>query len=223
MYTWNWEVMYTYRSVFIHGALETMILTLLTVLIGTAGGIIIAIVRRSENPVFSVMAKIGIDLIRALPILVLLIWAFYVLPLLTGWKLSPFTTATFTLSLHLSAFVAETIRAGVESIPKHQFESAEALGLTPLQTMTQIIAPQAIRNILPNVLGLYVTQIKNTSLTSVIAVNELLHVSNTLISASYRPLEIYTVVACIYVALIEPCEIGVHFLERKFRKNINVW
>lgn len=202
-----------YKQVLTQGALVTLWLTLLVVSIGTVIGLLIGLLRRSKNSLFSISAKIYIELFRALPILVLLIWMYYVAPLLVGIRFSPFISALIALSLNLSAFVAETVRAGIEAIPKAQFESGVALGLRPHQVMRTIILPQAFRNILPNLMGSYVTQLKNSSLASVIAVNELLHLSNTLISNTYRPLEIYTAVAFGYVCMILPFTLLANKLE----------
>ncbi len=221
MYTWNWNIVWTYRSVFIQGALVTLELTLFAIILGTMLGILFAFVKRSNNPVFSYIAKIYIELFRALPILVLLIWVFYVFPLIFDLRLSAFNSAVLALSLNLSAFVAETVRAGIESISVGQFESAYALGLNKFQTMRYVIFPQAIKNMTPNLLGLYINEIKNSSLASVIAVGELLHQSNILISNTYRPLEIYTTVAIMYLIIILPLVFVVRIFEKKLNKNSN--
>ena len=164
-------------------------------------------------PVLSFAARLYIELFRALPILVLLIWVYYVAPLLFNIRLSPFFSALLALSLNLSAFVAETVRAGIEAIPKAQLESGVVLGIRSFKVMRTIILPQAFRSMLPNLMGLYIAQLKNSSLASVIAVNELLHISNTLISNTYRPLEIYSAVAFGYLCLTIPFTLLANKLE----------
>ena len=159
-----------------------------------------------------------IELFRALPILVVLIWIYYVVPTLFGWKFSPFTAAVLALSLNLAAFAAETVRAGIESIAHTQRESGLALGMTDYQTMRRIILPQAVRPMIPNLLGLYSMEIKNSSLASVIAVGEVLHQANILISDTYRPLEIYTTVAFVYLMIILPLIAFLRFAERRFAR-----
>src|SRR3989344_5497090 len=217
MYTWNWNIIWVYKTVFIQGALVTIGLTLIAIILGTILGVIFAFIKRSANPVFSYLTRIYIELFRAIPILVLLIWVFYVLPIIFGLRLTAFNSAILALSLNLSAFVAETVRAGIESIPAGQFESAYALGMNKFQAMWHIIFPQAIKNMIPNLMGLYINEIKNSSLASVIAVGELLHQSNTLISNTYRPLEIYTTVAIMYLVIILPLV----FVARIFEKRLN--
>lgn len=215
MYDWHWEVLSQYADVFLQGALVTIGLTLLVILIGTALGVGVGLMLKSKNWLLIAIARAYTELFRALPIVVLLIWIFYVVPMLWNIRLSPFTAACLTLSVNLSAYIAETIRSGIEAIPKTQYESGITLGMTPFQVMRRIIFPQTLRIVLPNMLGLYITQLKNSSLASIIAVNELLHRSNIVISNTYRPLEVYTAVACIYLALILPATACAYFIEKK--------
>lgn len=218
MYSWNWQTIYLYRSVFLEGALLTLYLTFLVVIIGTILGSLFAVLKKSKNKTLSIFANIYIEVFRALPILVLLIWIYYVMPILFNWKINAFWVAVVGVSLHLSAFTAETIRAGVESIPKEQFESGHALGLSLKQVMVHIVLPQAIKNMIPNLLGLYINELKNSSLASVIAVDDLLHRSNVLISNTYRPLEIYTTIALVYLILIFPLIFLTRLLEKRLFK-----
>jgi len=218
MYIWNWQAILLYKSVFIEGALVTLKLTLFVVVVGTILGIILAWLKQSQNKLVSFSATIFVELFRALPILVVLIWIFYVMPILLEWRISAFLSSGLALSFHLSGFVAETIRAGIESIPKNQFESGLALGMNTHQTMMHIVIPQATRNMIPNLMGLYINELKNTSLASIVAVNELLHRSNILISEIFRPLEIYTTVAVVYLIIIVPFILLARLMERHFSK-----
>lgn len=221
MYSWNLSILWHYKQVFLEGALVTLWLALLSIICGTLLGAILAIVKGGENPVFSWLAHSYVKIFRALPTLVVLIWIYYALPGIIGLRLSPFIATVVTLSLHLSAFVPETIRSAIESIPKGQLESGLALGMTQGQTMRRIIVPQAIRTMIPNLFGLYITEIKNSSLASVIGVNEILHRSNIVISETYRPLEIYTGVALIYAAIIIPLMLFAQWYERRFSTGIS--
>jgi polar amino acid transport system permease protein len=218
MYEWNWAILSTYYSVFLRGALVTLTLTGVVICTGSLLGVVFALLRRSDNLVVVWLVRLYIQLFRALPTLVLLIWIFYVMPLFINIRLSPFVSAAVALSLHLAAFVAETVRAGFESIAKGQYESGLALGMSSRQVMVRIMAPQATKNILPNLIGLYITELKNSSLTSVIAVDELLHRANILISETFRPLEIYTAVAVMYLILIVPLIYLAHLAERQLSK-----
>ena len=204
--------------VFLRGALVTIWLTFLVALSGTILGVAIGFLRRSRSWLISQAANVYIELFRALPILVLLIWMYYVVPLLFGLRLSPFAAAFIALTTNLAAYVAETFRAGIEAIPKNQFDSGITLGLSYFDVMFRIILPQAFRNMLPNLLGLYITQLKNSSLASVIAVNEILHQSNLVISKTFRPLEIYSTVAVIYLLIIIPVTLLANKMEKRLAK-----
>lgn len=220
MYSWNWNIIWQYKEVFLQGALVTISLALLVAVIGTLLGVGVALLKGSENPVFSFLAKAYTELFRALPVLVVLIWIYYVLPSTFGLKLSPFTAAVLALSMHLSSFVSETVRASIESISVSQLESGLALGMSHVRTMCHVIIPQAVRNMIPNLLGLYISEIKNSSLASVIAVNEVLHRSNILISETYRALEIYTTVAIVYLIIIMPLILLSRTAENRLSKGV---
>jgi polar amino acid transport system permease protein len=156
--------------------------------------------------------SIYVELFLALPVLVLLIWIYFCGPLLLGISLSGFWTAVVALSLSLSAFAAEIVRSGILSVPKGQTEAARALGMSRVQSLLYISIPQAIRVMIPPFLGIYIACLKTTSLASTIAVYELLHSAQSLIVSSYRPLEIYTTVALIYVAMVLP----ISYITRRF-------
>ena len=223
MYLWDWGVVSDHQGIFLDGALTTAWLSFLCICVGTVLGIGLGLLRRSRIRLVSVATKVVIDVLRALPILVLLVWLYYVAPIYLPWRFTPFEAALIALSLNLAAFVAETVRAGIEAVPKHQFESGLVLGLSKSQVMIRIIAPQSLRNILPNLMGLYITQLKNTSLASIIAVNELLHRANILISDTFRPLEIYTAVAVTYLMLILPCTAFAQWIEVRLAKRQPLW
>lgn len=216
MYDWNWRLIFVSKSIFVEGAAITLLLTVFVVLIGTVLGALFAFLKQSRTSPIAWLAKIYIEIFRALPILVVIIWIYYVLPVLFDWRISPFFAAGIALALHLSAFVAETIRAAIESVSSSQLESGIALGMSRYQAMVHIVLPQAIRNMLPNLLGLYVNELKNSSLASIIAVDDLLHRANILISETFRPLEIYTAVAVAYLIIILPFI----FLARYYEKRL---
>lgn len=220
MYQWNWNVVLQYKYVFLQGAATTLWLAFLVVTLGTILGIIVGLVRRSQVPIIPKIFQIYIVIFRAFPTLILLIWFYYVAPIVIGVQFSPFVTAVIAMSLSLSAFVAETFRAAIESIPKNQFESGATLGLNPAQTMLYIILPQAVKNMIPNLLGLYIIELKNTSLTSVIAVNEILHRASAISSVTYRPLEIYTSVAVVYLILVIPLSLLAGRVENNIGKKL---
>lgn len=213
-YNWHWNVIWHYKEALFKGFLLTIFLSVLVIVAGTFLGLVFALLRRSSHPLIKWPIVAVNEILRDLPILVILIWLYYVLPI-TGIIISGFYAAFIGLSLSLAAFVSETFRAGIESIPKGQMESALALGYTKQQSMFRVVLPQAFKRMLPNLMGLYIHQIKNTALASVIAVDELLHSTNVIISATYRPLELYTTIAFIYLIIIMPLVGLSYYLEKK--------
>ena len=219
MYNWNWEIIYQNKLVFLEGAITTLILTLLAVMAGTLLAVLLVFLKKSKYFLLALLAKVYIEIFRSLPILVLIIWIYYVLPIFLNWRIGGFSAAVIAISLHLSAFAAETIKAGLSAVPKNQSESGYALGLSSFQVLLYIIIPQSFKTIIPNLLGLYINELKNSSLASIIAVDELLHRSNVLISNTYRPLEIYTAMAVVYLILILPLVYLIRLVEKYYFKS----
>ncbi|MCK4319912.1 amino acid ABC transporter permease [Candidatus Micrarchaeota archaeon] len=217
-YTWNFGEIWKYKEVFLEGSVITMELTVLICFFGTLLGLGIALLERTNNRWIRIPLRLYIDVTRAVPVLVLLIWLYYCIPIFTGLGLDSFATALIALSINMSPFASEIIRSAIESIPKGQYESGQVLGFTKLQTMFRIILPQAVKQMIPNMVSLYITMLKFTSLASVIAVNELLHVGNTLISNTYRPLEVYTTVALVYIALVIPLT----YLSKRLERGVSI-
>lgn len=143
-----------------------------------------------------------IDSMRAVPVLVVLVWTYFALPIVTGVVLPPFWAALVALSAHISAYVAEIVRAGIAAVPHGQSESALALGLTRFRTLRFIVYPQALRIVAPSLASLFSQLIKDSSLASVITVSELSFAASAIESDTFRSFEIYITVALIYLMLV---------------------
>lgn len=204
MYEWDFGIVLRYKWVFVQGAWITLQITFFSVILGTLLGALLGLGRSSKRIWIRFPVSVYVELFLAIPILVLLIWIYYCGPILFGVNLSGFWTAVLTLSLTLSAFVAEIVRSSLLAVPNGHIEAGRALGMTKAQTLRFITIPQAIRVIVPPLLTMYISTLKMSSLASVIAVYELLHSAQNLIMTSFRPLEIYTVVALGYVIMVLP-------------------
>ena len=141
---------------------------------------------------------------RNLPLILVIYWAFYVMPIVLHIEFSAFTTALVALCMNVSAYNAETMRAGINSIRKGQYEAAVALGMSRWQAMRRVVIPQAARRVLPVLASTWVSLFKDTSLVSVIAVGELAHAAMQIRSQTFRVLEMLTAMALIYWALGYP-------------------
>ena len=156
---------------------------------------------------------------RAVPILVLILWVYYGLPQIAGISINVFWAGVIALALSDSAFEAEIFRAGIQSISKGQYEAAHSISLRYVDTMRFVILPQAIRRILPALGNQLVYMLKMSSLVSVIGMQELTRKANELVVTEYRPLEIYTVLVIEYLVLILIVSAGVRWLERRLRSD----
>jgi len=192
-------------------------LTFWATLIGLALGLPLGLMRRSQFALLRVPASTFIELFRSTPALVQLVWIYYALPILTGFQMSSVTSVSVGLGLHTSAYFAEIFRAGVNSIARGQWDAARAIGMSYSQAMRRIILPQAVRRMVPPFINEFASLIKLTTLASVLGVYELLHEANNLINSTYRPLEIYTVLALAFAALIYPIIFASQKLEQHWQ------
>lgn len=214
--TYDWSVVWHYREALLQGVLMTVLLTVTTMAIAIPGGILIMLVRQSRFPVLARLGTAFVEFFRNLPLILVIYWTFYVLPtLVSSVDFPPFATGLVALSLGISAYNAETFRAGVNSIRKGQAEAALALGMSRAQVMRKIVFPQALRRILPVLASTWVSLFKDTSLVSVIAVSELSYTALQIRAQTFRILELLTALAVIYWCLGYPQAKLVDWLHHK--------
>ena len=199
----------------ISGAWNTIVLSLTAIAISVVVGLLVALPGLSERKSLRAFNRIYVECVRAVPILVLILWVYYGLPALSGITLNVFWAGVLALALSDSAFQAEIFRAGIQSIGRGQYEAAQSVALNYRDTMRYIILPQAIRRILPALGNQLVYMMKMSSLVSVIGMQELTRKANELVVTEYRPLEIYTILVLEYLVLILIVSQGVRWLERK--------
>ena len=180
-------------------------------------GLLVALPGLAPQPWLRAFNRLYVEIFRAVPVLVMILWVYYGLPVLIGLALGPFAAGIVALTLCDSAFEAEVFRGGIQSIEKGQLEAADALGLTYCQKMRLVILPQAIRRILPPLGNQFVYMLKMSSLVSVIGLQELTRRANELTVTVYRPLEIYTVLVAEYLLLILVASWLVRRLEDRLR------
>lgn len=156
-----------------------------------------------------------IDTMRSIPVLVVLVWIYFAMPILTGLTLPPFWSAAVALSLHIAAYVAEVIRAGIQSVREGQTRAGLALGMSTAQVVRMIVLPQALVRMLPAFGSIVSVTIKDTAIASVIAVPELLRRSETLAGQSFRPIEVFTAAMLIYFVLLVPATRLIDLLYRR--------
>ena len=180
----------------------TVALSSISIFISVIVGFLLSLPGLSGNYYVRSFNRIYVEIFRSIPLLVLILWVYYGLPVVLGISLNPFTAGIVALALSDSAFEAEIFRAGIQSIERGQTEAADALGFSYAQKMRHIILPQAIRRILPPLGNQFVYMLKMSSLLSIIGLQELTRKANELTVTVYRPLEIYTVLVLEYLLLI---------------------
>lgn len=179
------------------GAAVTIALTLISLLIGSVIAVFFSLGRYLKLPVISQFGDFYVSVFRGTPLLVQLFVIYYGLPQL-DISLGPFVSAVIALSLNSGAYLAESFRAALESVPNGQFEGGYSLGLTRYQLMFEVILPQSFRTALPTIGNTVIMLVKDTSLVSVITVTELLQASTLIIARTFEPLPLYLAAAVIY-------------------------
>ena len=223
-YTWGWYVInpkldngYTNIRFLISGLNVTLIISLLSIFFSLIIGFLIALLGLSKNKFLKAFSRTYIEIFRSIPLLVLLLWVYYGLPIVAGISLSSFVAGIVSLSLSDSAFEAEVFRAGIQSIHKGQRDAAQSIGLNKYQAMRLIIFPQALRIILPAIGNQFIYVVKMSSLVSIIGLADLTRKANELVVSVYRPLEIYTFLVIEYLILILIISYLVRKLENKLK------
>jgi polar amino acid transport system permease protein len=225
----------------IHGLLTTLRLSLWSSILALMLGLFMALARTGKSLYWRLVARCYIELMRNLPPLVI-IFLFYffladqLIPLLEIdtlvtslsplWQgvvralfappseLSPFLSALVTLAVFESAYVAEILRSGIESIGRPQWDAAHALGLTRGQSLRHVILPQAVRRVLPPLAGQLISLIKDSAIVSVISIQELTYQGTQLMASTYMTIEVWLTVAAMYFLLTFPCSLAVDRMDR---------
>jgi len=214
--TFDWSVVWDHRVALAYGTVTTILLTIATMAIAVPCGMAFAALRLYGAAPVRAFATAYVELFRNLPLILVVYWAFYVLPILTDVGLSPLATGLAALSLNVTAYNAETFRAGINSIRRGQVEAALALGMSRAQALRRIVIPQALRRVLPVLASTWVSLFKDTSLVSVIAVAELAYVSMQIRAQTFRVLEMLTAMAAIYWLLGYPQAKIVDWIQRRY-------
>jgi len=200
----------------VSGLKNTFLLTVFGMAGGLTLGLVLSFMTLSRNRWVRLPTICYIEFFRGVPFLVVLVWMYYALPAITGLRIPPFLAAALGLSITQAAFSAEVFRAGIESLEKGQMESARAVGMSYAMAMQRVILPQAFRRMVPPIINSLISMFKWSCLASIVAVPELLYQGELIIQNTYRPMEVYTVVALMYFLLAYPIASLTRLLERKY-------
>jgi polar amino acid transport system permease protein len=201
-YHWDFSPVAAHADLLLVGLLNTIKIALVSIVLGILIGLVLAFMRLSPRRLLSFPAIAFIEFYRNTPPIVHFFWYFYALPVVLNVSLDPFSAAVLALSTQSGAFYAEVFRGGIASIEPGQWEGGRALGMRHAQLMRRIVLPQAVSRMVPPFVERSFELIKTTALASTLAYADLLYQAMLVNSATFRPLEVYTTIALMYLILL---------------------
>jgi len=210
----DWSVVTQNLSLFLEGAALSLKISVLSLLISIPIGIGFGLLRVSKNKLLSAIAAVYVEVIRGVPLLVLLIWIYFVMG--QFFKLGSYWSAVFGLAIFSGAFIAEIVRSGIQSVPKGQMEAARSSGMSYMQAMRLIILPQALKMVLPPMASQLIILIKDSSLVSTISVVDLTLIGKNLVATTFRSVEVWTFIALLYFVMTFSLSQIIRLIERKY-------
>lgn len=214
-YSFRFDVAFANLGYVMQGIYITIGVTALSILMGLAIGLVVGILRLSKRKFISIPMIAYIEFFRNIPALVKLIWIYYMIPILMGIELSAFASATIALGIAAGAFFAEIYRAGIEDVDRGHIEAAQSLGMPEFYTMIHIVLPQAVRKMLPAFANNFISFLKFSSLVSILGVADLTYRTQVVSATTFRPLELFTLLAIIYFILCFILSQLVRLLEKR--------
>lgn len=196
----NFQPIYEYLPYMLGGILVTLQVALAAALFGSTIGLFLSLASR-RGKVTKTVVKSFVDFFRGTPLLFQLAFFHYGLPQITGWIPTPYVSALIVFSLNSGAYMSEILRAGIESIDKGQIEAAHALGVSSKDISFSIIIPQALRNVLPAIMNEFITLVKETSVVSMISLQDIMRRYSIVSAATYRFFEPLLIIGIIYLVL----------------------
>jgi His/Glu/Gln/Arg/opine family amino acid ABC transporter permease subunit len=214
MELFNLDVVAQYGPALLRGLSVTVFLTTVVILAALVLAIPVALIRMSPNVVVRGFGSFYVEVIRGTPLLLQLVYIYYVLPSL-GVNLDPMLAAIVGLTLNYTAYMSEVYRGGILAVPKSQWEAAATVGMTKARAFHRIVLPQALRIVTPALGNYFISLFKDTALASVVTVQELTFTGQIISARSYQYFTIYTVTGILYLAVGYPAALFVRWLERR--------
>lgn len=212
---WDWQAAYDAIPLLLKGLLVTVELTLLGSAVAYALGLVLALLRRSGIPVLSQAVWLFIEFVRSTPLLIQVFVLYWLVPPVTGFKMSAFVTGVVALGVHYATYTAEVYRAGIEAVPKGQWEAAVALNLPRSRVWTAVVLPQAIPRVLPALGNYTISMFKETPLLLAIGVLDVLNRAKEVGAETFRVVEPYTLAGVLFLLVSLPASLLVRRLERR--------
>lgn len=211
----DWKAVWDYKELFFKGWLITIAISVACLLLSIFIGLLTALCSQSKIPLLKMLARVYVEVIRGTPLLVQILFFYYVVAHNIGME-NRYIAGVIILSLFNGAYIAEMMRSGIEFVSATQIESAKAIGLSKAQAYRFVIFPQAIRQVIPSLTGQFASIIKDSSLLSIIGINELTNSAQQINSATYSTLEVYLPLGLAYLLLTLPISLWSKSLEKRF-------
>lgn len=211
----DWSVIWSNRELYISGLWATVLLSLAAIATGTLLGLVVAAVRTSRIPLLAQLARAYLEVFRGTPLLIQMLFIYFGAAYLGLVGITVFGAALLALTLYQGAYIAEIFRAGIEAVPRGQWEAARVLGLPRLRTFLSVVLPQTRAIVLPPLVGQYLSLIKDTSIAVVIGYVELVRQGQAVIDRVGDPATSYIAVAVLYFVICYPLSLLVRHMERK--------
>lgn len=212
----NFDLVVTSFPLLLLGAGVTIKITVMSVALGVLIGLFVGIARICRVKPLRFLAAVYVDFFRGTPLLVQIFLFYFAVPVITGQRIDPYVAAVGSCGINSGAYVAEIVRAGIQSIDDGQMEAGRSLGMTWAQTMRYIIVPQAIKRVIPPLGNEFIALLKDSSLVSVIGFEELTRRGQLIIAKTYGSLEIWFSVAIIYLVMTLSISRLVAYLEKRY-------
>ena len=204
------------NGLYLVGAMgKTLELTFLSLVFAAVIGLFFGLLNVSKNKVLNVIANVYIDCIRGVPLIVLAFFVYFGIPMATGIRLDALVAGIISLSMNAGAYMAEIVRAGIQSIDKGQMEAARSLGLPYSKAMSKVVLPQAIKTMIPSIINQFIITLKDTSILSVIGFPELVKAGQIVIARNFETFKMWAIIAVMYLIVITTLSKVARALERK--------
>ncbi|KRT73647.1 MAG: protein GltK1, glutamate/aspartate transport system permease protein [Candidatus Rokubacteria bacterium CSP1-6] len=211
----DWTIIVRNWPVLLSGFINTLKLAVLAIGASFVLGVVAGALRLSRSPYLHYPAVLYIEIIRGVPLIMVIFWFYFLAPILAGRPLDNFTSALIAFIVFEAAYLAEIVRAGIQSVPLGQVQAAISTGLTHPQAMRHVILPQAIRNMIPALVTRFIVLFMDTSLAYIIGYRELTRVARIIAEREFRAFEVYTFIAIVYFVCTYAMSLVAQRLERR--------
>ena len=212
----EYGVVLKWQSLLLQGMGVSLALTGLAIIGGVLLGVLLALMRLSRFAPLALAAGGYVNFFRAMPLILVIFWFYFLVPLLLGRPVGPFYSVLIAFTLFEAAYYSEIIRAGIQSVTRGQINAGLAVGLTYLQTMRHVVLPQAFRNMVPILVTQAIILFQDTSLVYVVGLRDFLTTADMIVSIDNRPVELYTFAAAVYLVICLAGSLWVRRLRRRY-------